>query len=112
MLSVSATSFDAFASGESARFRAKALAYARDRLALGPERSARLNEAFDWTMRYCGDRDIGAEQSRLAMFVFVLTEDSRLLSRPDVAETMDSRAIPERVRVRKLLEAARGEVRA
>lgn len=96
------TSFNASAGGD---FRKRAIAYVYKKGIVRPDISdAALNKVLKFTEECSADAKILAEQSRLTLFVLGIRHGCDWFYDDEVTDFMTDTRIPERIRVRKLVE--------
>ncbi|MDA8708715.1 hypothetical protein N9M10_05000 [Hellea sp.] len=105
MLKISEETLGSFQKTQNGGFRKRALAYVYNRGIVRPDASeTTLNKVLRFTEEYSSDAAILAEQSRLTMFVLGIQHGRPLFFMDEVMKFMTDTRIPERIKVRKLIE--------
>lgn len=104
MLKISKPTLEAFHNSQSNDFRKRAIAYVyNEEIVKSDMDEVSLNKVLKFTEDYSADAIILAEQSRLTMFVLGI-QHGRELFFDEEAKFLSDAQIPERIKVRKLIE--------
>ena len=105
MLKISENTIASFEKNQERDFRLRALTYVRkENIASKEMDDMYLNEVLSFTEDFSAKVAILAEQTRLSLFVFGLVHGPKAFFSEDVKEFLDDTRIPERIRVRKLIQ--------
>lgn len=107
MLQISSAQIEALTAAQSSHFRGRAFDHARESGAVAPNTpNESLNAPFDYVETIARDCEIHAEQSRLSLFLLALALGPRLFQQQTVVDMLHDRDVPERIRIRELLDLA------
>lgn len=107
MLQISSAQIEALTAAQSVHFRGRAFDHARQSSAVAPNTpDESLNPPFDYVEAIARDCAIEAEQSRLSLFLLALAIGPQLFQQPAVMEMLRDRDVPERIRIREVLDLA------